>query len=143
MIIFRKNPTFTQVIPERSTESGGIIVDVTGSGFKLLQRPHMVVVDEGRTMKGPRCDVVHDDLMFCKTPNLEIPHNRFFLHVQFKNYSFLFSFFSQNTRILRLMAFIWCMQGLYGGGRKGPRSSVFKLASSPQSVLNVMLEGMF
>ncbi|VDK60639.1 unnamed protein product [Gongylonema pulchrum] len=47
-----------------------------GTGFKLLQRPHMIVVDEGRSMKGPRCDIVHDDLMFCKTPNLEIPHDR-------------------------------------------------------------------
>ncbi|VDK64486.1 unnamed protein product [Onchocerca ochengi] len=71
-----ENPTFAQVIPERSIESGGITVDVLGTGFKLLQRPHMVVRDEKRIMKGPQCNIVRDDLIFCKTPSLEIPHNR-------------------------------------------------------------------
>lgn len=80
---FRENPTFAQVIPERSIESGGIIVDVVGTGFKLLQRPHMVVRDEKKVMKGPQCNVVRDDLIFCKTPSLEIPHNRFM-----KNHSY-------------------------------------------------------
>uniref|UniRef100_A0A8R1XYX6 Sema domain-containing protein n=1 Tax=Onchocerca volvulus TaxID=6282 RepID=A0A8R1XYX6_ONCVO len=73
---YEENPTFAQVIPERSIESGGITVDVLGTGFKLLQRPHMVVRDEKRIMKGPQCNIVRDDLIFCKTPSLEIPHNR-------------------------------------------------------------------
>ncbi|KAL3982306.1 Plexin cytoplasmic RasGAP domain family protein [Acanthocheilonema viteae] len=73
---YEENPTFAQIIPERSIESGGIIVDVMGTGFKLLQRPYMVVRDEKRVMKGPQCNVVRDDLIFCKTPSLEIPHDR-------------------------------------------------------------------
>uniref|UniRef100_A0A915PJ57 Sema domain-containing protein n=1 Tax=Setaria digitata TaxID=48799 RepID=A0A915PJ57_9BILA len=73
---YEENPTFAQVIPERSIESGGIIVDVMGTGFKLLQRPHMVVRDEKKIIKGPQCSIVRDDLIFCKTPSLEIPHNR-------------------------------------------------------------------
>ncbi|VDN05642.1 unnamed protein product [Thelazia callipaeda] len=75
-IRFKENPTFAQVTPERSIESGGILVDVTGTGFKLLQRPYMIVRDEKRTMRGPQCDIARDDLMFCKTPSLEIPHDR-------------------------------------------------------------------
>lgn len=74
---FRENPTFSQVIPERSIESGGILVEVKGTGFKLLQRPRMVIKDGKRIMKGPECNVVRDDLIVCMTPGLEIPHNRF------------------------------------------------------------------
>lgn len=52
------------------------MVDVMGTGFKLLQRPHMVVRDDKKIMKGPQCNIVRDDLIFCKTPSLEIPHDR-------------------------------------------------------------------
>uniref|UniRef100_A0A0M3J7D3 IPT/TIG domain-containing protein n=1 Tax=Anisakis simplex TaxID=6269 RepID=A0A0M3J7D3_ANISI len=42
----------------------------------LLQRPHMVVMDEDRAVKGPKCTIERDDLMHCFTPDLMIPHDR-------------------------------------------------------------------
>lgn len=62
---------------ERSIASGGITVDVFGTGFKLLQRPHMVILHADRVLRGPKCDIERDDLMHCKTPNLEITRDRF------------------------------------------------------------------
>ncbi len=45
-------------------------------GFKLLQRPHMVVMDDERAVKGPLCTVAMDELLYCQTPNLQIPSTR-------------------------------------------------------------------
>lgn len=73
---YEKKPRFVSVRPERSIASGGIVVDVYGTGFKLVQRPHMVVMDEDRAVKGPICEIERDDLMHCKTPDLQIPDDR-------------------------------------------------------------------
>lgn len=67
----------SQVRFERSIASGGILVDVFGTGFKLLQRPHMLVMDEDRAIRGPRCIIERDDLMHCYTPDLMIPNDRY------------------------------------------------------------------
>ncbi|MFH4977135.1 hypothetical protein AB6A40_003844 [Gnathostoma spinigerum] len=73
---YHKNPQFTAAEPERSIASGGIAVHVAGTGLSLLQRPHMVVMDEGRLIKGPQCEIENDNLMHCKTPDLNIPPDR-------------------------------------------------------------------
>uniref|UniRef100_A0A915ADH7 Sema domain-containing protein n=2 Tax=Parascaris univalens TaxID=6257 RepID=A0A915ADH7_PARUN len=73
---YEKAPTVSQVRFERSIASGGILVDVFGTGFKLLQRPYMLVMDEDRAIRGPRCIIERDDLMHCYTPDLMIPNDR-------------------------------------------------------------------
>jgi hypothetical protein len=66
----------TSVRPERSIAAGGIEVEVRGSGFDLIQRPHMVVVESDTAFVGPRCRVDNPELMYCKTPDLRIPPSR-------------------------------------------------------------------
>lgn len=66
----------TSVRPEKSIISGGIQVEVRGTGFDLIQRPHMVVIEDDRSLVGPRCRIEHSELMFCRTPDLKIPPNR-------------------------------------------------------------------
>ena len=75
-ITFRKNPVFSNLRFGRSIASGGIVVDVYGTGFSLLDRVHMAVVDGVRVLKGASCTIARDDLMHCFTPDLKIPHKR-------------------------------------------------------------------
>ncbi|CAJ0568999.1 unnamed protein product, partial [Mesorhabditis spiculigera] len=51
---YRNNPKIFEVRPEHSIMAGGIVVDVAGDGFKLLQRPHMLLYADGKAQ--PRMD---------------------------------------------------------------------------------------
>ena len=74
--MFRKDPKVTSVRPEKSIASGGIRVNVRGSGFGLIQRPHLVVMESDRAWLGPRCTIMGDETMTCLTPDLHIPKDR-------------------------------------------------------------------
>lgn len=46
-IYFSANPKVSSVLPERSVSAGGIRVDVKGEGFRILQRPKMILFGRG------------------------------------------------------------------------------------------------
>ncbi|CAJ0936168.1 unnamed protein product, partial [Mesorhabditis belari] len=67
---YSPNPQTQRVTPEHSIIAGGITVDVEGSGFRLLQRPAMLLYADGRAPQtGPPCVIDSDSLMLCKTPS--------------------------------------------------------------------------
>jgi hypothetical protein len=50
---------------------------VYGKGLDLLQRPRMVVTYEDSVYYGPKCEVIDDHLMVCRSPGLEeLPAHR-------------------------------------------------------------------
>jgi hypothetical protein len=75
--LFSANPQIERVARPVSIVSGGIAVDVYGKGLDLLQRPHMVVTYEDTTYYGPKCELLDEHLMVCRTPGLEdLPAHR-------------------------------------------------------------------
>lgn len=51
-------------------------MDVFGKGLDLLQRPRMVVTYEDAVYYGPRCELLDEHLMVCRTPALDVPISR-------------------------------------------------------------------
>ncbi|KAF8370327.1 plx-1 [Pristionchus pacificus] len=65
------NPKVSSVLPERSVSAGGIRVDVKGEGFRILQRPKMILFGRGDIKtEGKDCVIRDDSHMECFTPSL-------------------------------------------------------------------------
>uniref|UniRef100_A0A914ID92 Sema domain-containing protein n=1 Tax=Globodera rostochiensis TaxID=31243 RepID=A0A914ID92_GLORO len=73
---YMANPSVERVPRPVSTVSGGIQLDVQGKALDLLQRARMLVVHEGQTFWGARCEGVDEHLMVCRTPPLEMSTER-------------------------------------------------------------------
>uniref|UniRef100_A0A0N5AQC5 Sema domain-containing protein n=1 Tax=Syphacia muris TaxID=451379 RepID=A0A0N5AQC5_9BILA len=69
---FRRNPTISGTAFIKSIESGGILTDVSGTDFHLVQRPYMVVYDEDKIFKSSECTILGDNLIQCLTPAVTI-----------------------------------------------------------------------
>lgn len=82
MNLFSANPQIERVARPVSILSGGILVDVFGKGLDLLQRARMVVSYEDGVYYGPKCEIIDEHLMVCKTPGLEdLPAHRVSLSI--------------------------------------------------------------
>ncbi|GMT23527.1 hypothetical protein PFISCL1PPCAC_14824 [Pristionchus fissidentatus] len=69
--VYLANPKTSSVSPERSVAAGGIRVDVRGEGFRILQRPKMILVGRGEVKtEGKECTIRDDSHMECFTPPL-------------------------------------------------------------------------
>ncbi|KRZ39430.1 Plexin-A4, partial [Trichinella pseudospiralis] len=68
---FEEDPTVLAVTPQRSIVSGGVLVDVRGERFHLVQRMTMhFTLQDRQTSRSAECSILTNQLALCRTPSL-------------------------------------------------------------------------
>ncbi|XP_071807388.1 plexin-A2-like [Asterias amurensis] len=71
---YQPNPRVSAIQPQKSVESGGRLVNVTGVHFEQIQSP-IIRMSADREFFDENCTVKTDTLIMCKTPNVSSAFN--------------------------------------------------------------------